>query len=89
MPAAIPALLLPAFGRQGRGRRAGLVDDSALQESPAAQLDTIAGSLGSRDRLLAVRLGSALSVESGPCASPIRKAEMMPSVAPTIAPDPK
>lgn len=38
---AIPAWLLPAFGRQGRGRRAGLADDSALQESPAAQFDTM------------------------------------------------
>lgn len=79
---------LPLAG-QGRGRQGGLADDRALQESPAIKLDTGSGSLGTWDRLLAQHSGSALSVWSGICASPIRKAEMMPSVAPTIVPDPK
>lgn len=67
---------------QGRRRQGGLADDSALQESPAIKLGTVSGSLGTWDRLLAQHSGSALSVSSGTCASPIRKAEMVPSVAP-------
>lgn len=52
---------LPLAG-QWRGRRGGLPDDSALQESLAIQLDTVSGTLGTWDRLLALCFGFALSV---------------------------
>lgn len=56
-----PFSCLPLAG-QGRGRQGGLADDCALQESPAIKLDTVSGSLGTWDRLLAQHSSSALSV---------------------------
>lgn len=47
---------------RGEGGQGGLADDCALQESPAVKLDTVSGSLGTWDWLLAQHSGSALSV---------------------------